>query len=737
MNMKLSLANKLFTGFALLSLLTILSGLTTFITIERMAASQRDIKLLHEFELTVNTLEDATTTQDKTSEFSSQSYEEFLGNLGRGKKLAAKILQSSACLSPQNALPPDTTNSCQTVMIEAIEAYPQAAVDFYEKTLLITNLIEKNRYIYKRMIETVDQFPQKAQKSRATTAINQLEMLKHEFEKTNSHNLIVEMRTKYQKLQTLDQAPDLAELAKKFIDNCEQTYLNRLQIDKNKKLLSESTNRFRKTAKITRQTVVENGQNSQRLIRILIVLVSLTSIALTLAFWLLTSRRLARFLSNQKKAIAAIKSGNYDYAAPSHPDDEFGELCTFIKSLATDLKREIDERESSQQRKKDLQIQLTKAQRHESIGMLTEGIAHDFNNILTGITGYTDLALAQLEDDHPVKKYLEIISKSGQQAAEMTRKLSTFNRKQEPGKQSLDINTMLTNLFKILNRMIGDDIILELETMPDLPNVMADPAQIEQVLMNMAVNGKDAMPTGGKLLIKTTAVSLDESAVEHLEGVDPGNFVQISITDNGAGMTDEIKDKIFDPLFTTKPTDRGTGLGLATVFDIIKQHNGHVSVDSAVDQGTTFNFFLPIVAADLKVTGEQTPGDPSIARGQETILLVDDNDTARDFICESLEYCGYKLLTANSGKEAVKVIHQTDYKIDLLLTDVVMPGMNGARLAEIAKNIHPTIKIIFMSGYDDLPADPELKITAPAGEFLKKPMSIQSLSRKVRDVIDS
>ena len=183
-------------------------------------------------------------------------------------------------------------------------------------------------------------------------------------------------------------------------------------------------------------------------------------------------------------------------------------------------------------------------------------------------------------------------------------------------------------------------------------------------------------------------------------------------------MTDEVKEKIFDPFFTTKATHRGTGLGLATVFGIIKQHNGHVTVDSVTDQGTTFNFFLPFIDAELSYDVQQPVSDRTIVRGQETILLVDDNDTARDFVCETLEYCGYKLLTANSGSEAVKVMHQTDYTIDLLLTDVIMPGMNGMELAEIAKKVHPETKVIFMSGYDDLPIDHELKTTAPKESFL-------------------
>ncbi|MEN8135945.1 MAG: ATP-binding protein [Thermodesulfobacteriota bacterium] len=734
--MKLSLSNKLFSGFALLSLLTIFSGLTTFTIIEKMAESQRSIGLLQEFELTVHSLENATTIQDKASKISSESQGEFLANLDRAKELAAKILRFSACLPTHNASRPDESKSCQTVMLEAIDLYPKAAADYYERTLFVTNLIEKNRNIFKKMIEAADRLPQKAQKSMATAIINQLEMQKHEFEETNSHNSIAEMQSKNQELHGLDQGQDLAKLAQIFIDNTEQTYLNRLDLYKDKKLLGESTNRFRKTTRTIHQDIVENSLDNQQRIRILIVLMSLLSISLTLSFWLLSSRRLALFLSNQKEAITAIKSGDYDYAAETYATDEFGELCTFIKTLAIDLKKEINDREFSQQEQKDLQFQLMQAQRHESIGMLTGGIAHDFNNILTGITGYTDLALARLEDDHPVKKYLEIISQSGQRATEMTRKLLSFNQKQESGKQILDINTMISNLYKILNRMIGEDIILELETTPDLPTVMADPAQIEQILMNMAVNGKDAMPNGGILTIKTTTTSLDEPAVGHLEGVDPGDFIQISITDNGAGMTDAVKEKIFDPFFTTKASDRGTGLGLATVFDILKQHNGHVTVDSGVNKGTTFNFFLPAIDADLKIDARKITCDPCILRGQETILLVDDNDTARDFICETLEFCGYKLLTANCGNEAVKVMHQTDYKIDLLLTDVIMPEMNGQELAEITKKIYPTIKIIFMSGYDELPTGHELKTATPSGDFLKKPMSIETLSRKVRDVID-
>jgi signal transduction histidine kinase len=415
-------------------------------------------------------------------------------------------------------------------------------------------------------------------------------------------------------------------------------------------------------------------------------------------------------------------------------DDELTELCVFTKDMAVTLKEEIAKREYSQQDKKTMQSQLMQAQRLESIGILTGGIAHDFNNILTGITGYADLALARLEDNHPAKRYLEIIAQAGQKARDLTKQLQIFSRKQELNKQVIDINTLISNLLKMLKRMIGENIVLEFESTPDLPNVMADAAQMEQVLMNMAVNAKGAMPDGGRLIIKTAAATLDKSTVGSLEGVDPGDFIRISITDNGAGMTEEVKAKIFDPLFTTKDTDQGTGLGLAIVYGIIKQHNGHLTVDSAINRGATFNLFLPVVTAEQAHKVQPPPVDLAIPRGHETILLVDDNDTARDFICETLEYCGYKLLTANSGSKAIKIMQQTDYPIDLLLTDIVMPGMNGRELAELARKDHPKIKVIFMSGYDDRPADYE--DLPPAGNFLKKPMSIDTLAHKTREVLD-
>lgn len=733
--MKLSLSNKLFLGFTVLSLLTILLGVTTFTVIEQMAESQKNMGLLQEFELRVNTLGAITATHSDASFISEESYKNFLANLDKTKKIAGEILLSDYCSSPQNASSSNANTSCQSIMLEATDSYPQAATEHYDRAIFTLRLITKNRYIYRKMMEAAERFSQNSNKQRSIAVINQLEMLKHDFEESNDLELIEEMNLQLPLIENLEPESNLKGLAKSFIENCEQTYLNRKDANKNIAILSETINRFNKTSKSLVGDIIEKNSNNQKRILALIMFLSLVSIALTLLFWLLASRRFTRFLNNQKKAINSIKSGYYDYEIKEGSKDELSELCTFTKSLALNIKEEIDVREYSQREKQEIQSQFMQAQKLESLGMLTSGIAHDFNNILTGIIGYTDLALARLEDDHPVKRYLETISRSGQKASEMTRQLLAFSRKQELNKEVINLNALASNLLKIMNRMIGENVILELETTPELPNVMADPSQVEQVLMNLAVNSKDAMPEGGKIVIATATTNLDESAVDRLEGVDPGQFVQISITDNGIGMTDEIKKKIFDPFFTTKESSRGTGLGLATVFEIIKDHNGHITLDSTLGQGTTINLFLPAIDGALTNNVDFPASAPTIARGQETILLVDDNDTARDFICETLEYCGYKLLTASSGSEAVKIMHQTDYTVDLLLTDVIMPGMNGKELAEIVRKVYPETKVVFMSGYDDLSGHNLDEM--PSGEvFLKKPMSVDTLSRKVRTTLD-
>ncbi|MFN2365131.1 MAG: sensor histidine kinase, partial [Desulfurivibrionaceae bacterium] len=481
--MRFSFSHKLFAGFSLLSLLTILLGVTTFTTINEITRGQRNLALLQEFELRVNTLETAANSQSNVAFISAKSYEDFRENLDRTRQLAEEILHSDYCESGPN---PDGADSCQAIMLEAMDFYPRAAIEHYEKTLLTLRLINQNHFIYRKMLEAEKPRPEKVDHSQINNTIHQLEMLKHEFEESNDFAVIEEMKSRFEFLGNLDPNAELLDLAEIFVANSEQTYRNRLEIMATREGLAETTERFRATAQNLLEDVVSGGKQDEQEVRTLIIFLGTGSIALTLLFWLLTSSRLARFMKNQKKAINSIKTGHYDYPVEKDTNDELHELYLFTKDLAENLKEEIAEREFSQQEKKDLEFQLMQAQRLESIGILAGGIAHDFNNVLTGITGYTELAMARLDDNHPVKKYLETIADSGQKAVEMTRQLLVFSHKQETAKRVINLNMLITNLMKMLDRMIGENIVLVLDPAPELPAVMADPAHIEHVLLNLA-----------------------------------------------------------------------------------------------------------------------------------------------------------------------------------------------------------------------------------------------------------
>jgi signal transduction histidine kinase len=731
--MRWSLAHKLFAGFALLSLLTVLLGAASLTVIAGLAESQRNIGLLQELALRLNTLTAATAAQNNISFSPAISPTDFQADLDGIRVMAEKIAKSRPCARTR----PEESDSCPAIMQELRDSYPQAAIGHYEKTIATLRLITKNRDTYNGMQAAAAQLPPNQDKLLATTIIDRLAILSHDLAEANSRETITLMQANRQGLRALHPGAKLMELAETFIADSEQLVLNQLDLRNRRQHLAETTSRFTSRAAAISRAIRQDSHARQQPLRAAIIFLSLCSVALTLLFWRLIARRLSRFLHDQKSAISSINSGNYDYQLRREPADELTELSVFTKNLAVNLKEEIARREDSHQDKKTLQSQLTQAQRLESVGLLAGGIAHDFNNILTGITGYTDLALARLEDNHPAKRYLEIIAQAGQKARDLTKQLQLFSRKQEPNKQVVNINTLIANLLKMLARMIGENIVLAFEPTADLPNVMADAAQLEQALLNMAVIAKGAMPDGGRLTIKTAAAALDKSTVGPLEGVDPGDFIRISITDTGTGPPEGGKEKVRDPFFATKDTHASAGLGRATVREIIKQHNGHVTVDRAGNRTTTFNLFLPVVTAEQAGHAQPAAAAPTIPRGHETILLVDDNDTAREFICETLEYYGYKLLTANSGNQAIKIMHQTNYPIDLLLTDIVMPGMNGRELAELARKDHPKIKVIFMSGYGDRPGGREPETLAPAGDFLKKPLSITTLTRKMREVLDS
>ncbi|MFH1021442.1 MAG: ATP-binding protein, partial [Pseudomonadota bacterium] len=360
---------------------------------------------------------------------------------------------------------------------------------------------------------------------------------------------------------------------------------------------------------------------------------------------------------------------------------------------------DITERKQAAAEQEKLKSQLAQAQKMESIGILAGGVAHDFNNILSIILGYSELLLLELAGNDPAREKVQTINEAGHRAATLTRQLLAFSRKQVVQLAPCSLNQLIHNLIKMLGRMIGEDVSLEVRAAAQDDTVLIDPGQMEQVLLNMAVNARDAMPKGGNLIIETKNRELDVEYAKTHQGVTPGRYVVLSVSDTGQGMRREIQEKIFDPFFTTKERGKGTGLGLAMVYGIIKQLGGHIFVYSEQEQGTTFKIFLPVVLDAVKKAPE-LPNLP-LPRGDKTVLVVDDEPSLRTLVVAILQPCGYTMLEASSGAEALQVSNAFAGRIDILLTDVIMPGMNGKELAEAIAARRPETRIIYMSGYTD------------------------------------
>jgi two-component system, cell cycle sensor histidine kinase and response regulator CckA len=379
--------------------------------------------------------------------------------------------------------------------------------------------------------------------------------------------------------------------------------------------------------------------------------------------------------------------------------------------------------------------QFRQSQKLEAIGQLAGGVAHDFNNLLTAINGYSTLALQRLEDNHPIKPYLEEVKKAGDRAANLTRQLLAFGRKQILQPVAVNLNDIVTDMNKMLRRLIGEDIELRAKLDPALPRTKADPGQIEQVLVNLVVNARDAMPEGGKLTIETARVELDQEYANTHVGVAPGDFVMLAVSDTGTGMDEAIQARIFDPFFTTKEKDKGTGLGLSTVYGIVKQSGGSIWVYSEPGHGTTFKVYLPQVAVAPHKT-EAVVAEVAPAGGMETILLVEDEDVVRGLAAKILEQSGYRVLAASRGAEAIQMCRQRTEPIHLLLTDVIMPETSGKEVADRMTELRPGLRVLFMSGYTD-EAIVHHGVLDSNVEFIQKPFTPAALMRKVREVLDS
>ncbi len=369
----------------------------------------------------------------------------------------------------------------------------------------------------------------------------------------------------------------------------------------------------------------------------------------------------------------------------------------------------------------------------EAIGRLAGGIAHDFNNLLSVILSYGELIGGELPRDNPLQSELAEIRKAGQRAADLTRQLLAFSRRQVLEPRVVDLNQVVVGMNKLVQRLIGEDIELRTVGAPDLASVKVDPGQIEQCLMNLVVNARDAMPDGGTLTIETANVDLDPSYLSEHAGMAPGAHVMLAVTDTGCGMDEETLSRVFEPFFTTKEAGKGTGLGLSTVFGIVKQSGGHVWVYSEPGKGTTFKLYFPRVAALERHASGLTP--QVRPRGTETILLVEDEDQVRALASAVLARQGYKIHTAENGSAAIALLETLSGDVDLLLTDVVMPKMSGRELAEKIAPARPKMKVLFMSGYTD---DTVVHhgVLDSGFAFLQKPITPDTLARKVREVLD-
>jgi len=395
--------------------------------------------------------------------------------------------------------------------------------------------------------------------------------------------------------------------------------------------------------------------------------------------------------------------------------------------------RDITERKRAEEKLRASQLQLQQSQKLEAIGQLAGGVAHDFNNLLTAILGYTDLSLRRTNVDDSIRRNLEETRKAAERAASLIRQLLAFSRKQILEPKVLDLNVVVRDMHKMLTRLIGENIDLATRQATDLGIVKADPCQVEQIIMNLVVNARDAMPRGGKVTIETANITISETdAMKHVS-VKPGPYVMLAVSDTGTGIDEETQARIFEPFFTTKEVGKGTGLGLSTVYGIVKQSGGNIWVYSEPGVGTVFKVYLPRIEAAER--SAKPILETTIFHGSETILVVEDEDVVRGLTRRILAEAGYNVLDTRSGEEAIRLCRDYRGPIDLLLTDVVMPEISGREVAGAVQELRPDTRVLFMSGYTDEAIVRHGVLDANV-EFIQKPFTWARLGKKVRDVLD-
>jgi two-component system cell cycle sensor histidine kinase/response regulator CckA len=392
------------------------------------------------------------------------------------------------------------------------------------------------------------------------------------------------------------------------------------------------------------------------------------------------------------------------------------------------VNRDISER-------RQLEEQLRQSQKMDAIGRLSGGVAHDFNNLLGVIIGYTEVLQDHIKEGDSLRVCVDQVLEAGKRAASLTRQLLAFSRQQVLEPKVLILNAVVSDMEKMLRRMIGEDVELTTKLDPQLGKVRADQGQIEQVIMNLAVNARDAMPEGGKLSIETSNTEMDEAFVKHYAyPVQPGAYILLTVSDTGTGMDNATRQRIFEPFFTTKEKGKGTGLGLSMVYGVVKQSGGYIDVDSIVGKGTTFNIYLPRINQNENVDIAQI-NSPAVLQGKETILLVEDEKNLRTLTRNLLELYGYSVLDAENGSDALTISRQTRSTIHLLLTDIVMPEIGGRALAQKLSKERPDMKVVYMSGYTGQTIGGQAVLN-PGAFFLQKPFTRENLARKIREALE-
>lgn len=401
------------------------------------------------------------------------------------------------------------------------------------------------------------------------------------------------------------------------------------------------------------------------------------------------------------------------------------------------VSRDLTERKQAEKSLRDSEEQLRQAQKLEAVGQLAGGIAHDFNNLLTVITGYGDILMKRIPTSDPNRSMIEEIKRAAERSSSLTRQLLAFSRKQVLQPKVFNLNTLVSDMGKMLRRLIGEEMEFTTILTDEPALVNADPGQIEQVLMNLVVNARDALPhDGGKITVEIEQVQIDQAYAGMHVAVRPGSYIMLAVSDNGSGMDEDTRKHMFEPFFTTKEQGKGTGLGLSTVYGIVKQSEGNIWVYSEPGQGTTFKVYLPRVGQKICGSSSDFTSDYSIQEGWETILLVEDESQIRRMACEFLRESGYTVLAAANGIEALQILEKQQEPVHLIITDVVMPQMNGRELAERAAILRPEIKALYMSGYTN---DAIIRhgMLDSGTWFIQKPFSPDSLTRRVREVFES